>query len=130
MIGGLGPRAGVPQRLVAVELLQSGLEHLPCWPIGILFRNPDGDAAEPVPDPAFPFLGVHLTRGIEGSVHAGPNAVLALAREGYSWRTVRARDLAETLRFRGFWRLAARHYRPVGWSTTSSSTTTPARYTC
>jgi (S)-2-hydroxyglutarate dehydrogenase len=66
----------------------------------------------PVPDPAFPFLGVHLTRGIDGSVHAGPNAVLALAREGYRWRTVRARDLAETLRFRGFWRLAARHYRP------------------
>ena len=39
----------------------------------------------PVPDPAFPFLGVHATRGIDGHVHAGPNAVLALAREGYSW---------------------------------------------
>ena len=65
----------------------------------------------PVPDPAFPFLGVHLTRGIDGSVHAGPNAVLALAREGYRWRTVRLRDLAETLRFAGFWRLAGQHYR-------------------
>ncbi|MGH8824505.1 MAG: L-2-hydroxyglutarate oxidase [Jiangellaceae bacterium] len=65
----------------------------------------------PVPDPAFPFLGVHLTRGIDGSVHAGPNAVLALAREGYRWRTVRPRDLAETLRFAGFWRLAGQHYR-------------------
>ncbi|HJU96498.1 MAG TPA: L-2-hydroxyglutarate oxidase [Jiangellaceae bacterium] len=65
----------------------------------------------PVPDPAFPFLGVHLTRGIDGSVHAGPNAVLALAREGYRWRTVRLRDLADTLRYAGFWRLAGRHYR-------------------
>ena len=65
----------------------------------------------PVPDPAFPFLGVHLTRGIDGSVHAGPNAVLALAREGYRWRTVQLRDLAETLRFAGFWRLAGQHYR-------------------
>jgi L-2-hydroxyglutarate oxidase len=65
----------------------------------------------PVPDPAFPFLGVHLTRGIDGSVHAGPNAVLALAREGYRWRTVRLRDVAETLRFSGFWRLAGQHYR-------------------
>jgi L-2-hydroxyglutarate oxidase len=65
----------------------------------------------PVPDPAFPFLGVHLTRGIDGSVHAGPNAVLALAREGYRWRTVRLRDVAETLCFTGFWRLAGEHYR-------------------
>ena len=65
----------------------------------------------PVPDPAFPFLGVHLTRGIDGSVHAGPNAVLALAREGYRWRTIRPRDLAETLRFNGFWKLAGQHYR-------------------
>lgn len=53
----------------------------------------------PVPDPAFPFLGVHLTRGIHGDVHVGPNAVPALAREGYDWRTVRLRDLAETVRF-------------------------------
>ena len=48
----------------------------------------------PVPDPAFPFLGVHLTRGIDGGVHIGPNAVPALAREGYGWRTVRPRELA------------------------------------
>ena len=46
----------------------------------------------PVPDPQFPFLGVHLTRMIDGAVHAGPNAVLALAREGYRWRDVRPRD--------------------------------------
>jgi len=62
----------------------------------------------PVPDPELPFLGVHLTRGIDGSVHAGPNAVLALAREGYSWGRVDARDLADTLGYAGFWRLARR----------------------
>jgi L-2-hydroxyglutarate oxidase len=65
----------------------------------------------PVPDPSFPFLGVHLTRGLGGHIHAGPNAVLAFAREGYDWRTVNARDLRGTLTFPGFWRLAARHYR-------------------
>lgn len=65
----------------------------------------------PVPDPAFPFLGVHLTRGIDGGVHAGPNAVLALCREGYRWRDASARDLAEVLGYPGFWRLARRHAR-------------------
>ena len=65
----------------------------------------------PVPDPAFPFLGVHLTRGIDGGVHAGPNAVLALAREGYRWGTVRPADLAAMARHPGAWRLARRHWR-------------------
>lgn len=65
----------------------------------------------PVPDPALPFLGVHLTRGVDGRVHAGPNAVLALAREGYSWRDVVPADLAGTLGYPGFWRLARRHHR-------------------
>lgn len=65
----------------------------------------------PVPDPSFPFLGVHLTRGVDGQVHAGPNAVLAFAREGYDWRTVKVTELRDTLSFPGFWRLAARHYR-------------------
>ncbi|MFE7318081.1 L-2-hydroxyglutarate oxidase [Streptomyces sp. NPDC057555] len=65
----------------------------------------------PVPDPAFPFLGVHLTRGVDGSVHIGPNAVPALAREGYDWRTVRPAELAGTLAFRGSWRIARRHWR-------------------
>ena len=65
----------------------------------------------PVPDPTLPFLGVHLTRGIDGSVHAGPNAVLALAREGYRWRDVRRSDLAETLRWPGLWRLGRRYWR-------------------
>lgn len=63
----------------------------------------------PVPDPSFPFLGVHFTRMVDGSVHAGPNAVLALRRDGYLWRDVRARDALETLGYRGFWRLAGRH---------------------
>jgi (S)-2-hydroxyglutarate dehydrogenase len=65
----------------------------------------------PVPDPAFPFLGVHLTRGVDGGVHAGPNAVLALRREGYRWREVSLRDLGEVLSYPGFWRLARRHAR-------------------
>lgn len=65
----------------------------------------------PVPDPQFPFLGVHLTRGIDGHVHVGPNAVLALAREGYSWRRVELADVRDTIRFRGFRRLAARYWR-------------------
>ncbi|AUG79033.1 hydroxyglutarate oxidase [Kitasatospora sp. MMS16-BH015] len=65
----------------------------------------------PVPDPAFPFLGVHLTRGVHGDVHVGPNAVPALAREGYDWRTVKPRDLAETVSFPGTWQIARRHWR-------------------
>lgn len=63
----------------------------------------------PVPDPALPFLGVHLTRGIHGDVEAGPNAVLAMAREGYSWADLQGRDLAEILSYPGFWRLARAH---------------------
>jgi L-2-hydroxyglutarate oxidase len=65
----------------------------------------------PVPDPALPFLGVHATRGVDGAVHVGPNAVLALAREGYDWRTVRARELAGTLAYPGLSRLARRYWR-------------------
>lgn len=65
----------------------------------------------PVPDPAFPFLGVHATRGVDGSVHVGPNAVLALAREGYDWRTLRVRELAGTLTDPGFRTLAGRQWR-------------------
>jgi L-2-hydroxyglutarate oxidase len=63
----------------------------------------------PVPDPAFPFLGVHFTRRIDGEVWAGPNAVLAFAREGYRLADVSPRDLAEILAFRGFRRFARRH---------------------
>jgi L-2-hydroxyglutarate oxidase LhgO len=65
----------------------------------------------PVPDPRYPFLGVHLTPRVDGEVLVGPNAVLALAREGYTWRTVSARDLAEVARSPAFWRFARRHWR-------------------
>ncbi len=65
----------------------------------------------PVPDPAFPFLGVHLTRMVDGRVLVGPNAVLAGAREGYRLSTVRIRDLGETLAWPGFRRLARRYWR-------------------
>ncbi|MQA08025.1 MAG: L-2-hydroxyglutarate oxidase [Pseudonocardiaceae bacterium] len=68
----------------------------------------------PVPDPSLPFLGVHLTRMLDGSVHAGPNAVLALRREGYRWGEVSARDLAEVARFPGIWRLAKKYAYPTG----------------
>jgi L-2-hydroxyglutarate oxidase len=65
----------------------------------------------PVPDPRFPFLGVHFTRGLDGSVHAGPNAVLALSREGYRRRDVRGSDLVELATHASTWRLAARYWR-------------------
>jgi L-2-hydroxyglutarate oxidase len=65
----------------------------------------------PVPDPSFPFLGVHFTRMVGGGLECGPNAVLALAREGYRWTDVSARDLAEALAWPGLRRLLARHWR-------------------
>jgi L-2-hydroxyglutarate oxidase len=65
----------------------------------------------PVPDPRFPFLGAHLTRGIHGTVHAGPNAVLAFAREGYSWRVVDRHHLAGLVGHRGVRTLAKRYWR-------------------
>lgn len=65
----------------------------------------------PVPDPRFPFLGIHVTRRLDGSVWAGPNAVLAFARAGYRRRDVDLRDLVETLTTPGFLRLAGRHWR-------------------
>jgi L-2-hydroxyglutarate oxidase len=65
----------------------------------------------PVPDPRFPFLGVHFTRMIHGGVEAGPNAVLALQREGYRWTQVSFRDLARVLGYRGFWRMARKYWK-------------------
>lgn len=65
----------------------------------------------PVPDPTLPFLGVHLTKMISGGVHAGPNAVLALAREGYSWGTIKPKDVVDYLRWPGLWRLGRRFWR-------------------
>lgn len=64
----------------------------------------------PVPDPALPFLGVHFTRTIDGLVEAGPNAVLAFAREGYKKSDFVPRDLRETLTFSGFWKMARRYW--------------------
>jgi L-2-hydroxyglutarate oxidase len=68
----------------------------------------------PVPDPQFPFLGVHFTRLIEGGVEAGPNAVLALAREGYKKTDINLVDLYDALSFRGLWRFMGRHQR-MSW---------------
>jgi L-2-hydroxyglutarate oxidase LhgO len=65
----------------------------------------------PVPDPGFPFLGVHLTKHVDGTVVAGPNAVLALARERYRRAAISLRDAAATLSYPGFWRFARRHMR-------------------
>jgi L-2-hydroxyglutarate oxidase len=65
----------------------------------------------PVPDPSFPFLGVHLTRMIGGHIHVGPNAVLALAREGYRWRDVSWQQLREHATNRGLWALGRRYWR-------------------
>jgi len=65
----------------------------------------------PVPEPGLPFLGVHFTRGVDGRVHAGPNAVLALAREGYRKTDVSLSETFELLRFGGFWKMSSRFWR-------------------
>jgi L-2-hydroxyglutarate oxidase LhgO len=70
-----------------------------------------GNLIYPVPDPGFPFLGVHFTRTIDGKVEAGPNAVLAFAREGYSRTRFSPLELWDTLSYHGFWRLALKHWR-------------------
>ena len=68
----------------------------------------------PVPDPRFPFLGVHFTKGISGEVEVGPNAVLAFAREGYSWSAISPRELVHILRTPGLGRLARKYWRTGG----------------
>ena len=65
----------------------------------------------PVPDRRFPFLGVHFTRRLDGEIEAGPNAVLAWAREGYSRSSFNIKDLCEMAAFGGFWRMASRYWR-------------------
>jgi L-2-hydroxyglutarate oxidase len=74
----------------------------------------------PTPDPRFPFLGVHFTRMIRGGVEAGPNAVLALAREGYSWHDFSAPDLVDALGFPGLWRFLGRN-RAMCWNEVARS---------
>ena len=99
MLAGLRPEVRiVPFRGEYFELAQSAQELVR----GLIY---------PVPDPTLPFLGVHLTRMIRGGVHAGPNAVLALAREGYTWRDVQRRDIADAVRWPGLWHLGRRYWR-------------------
>ncbi len=74
----------------------------------------------PVPDPKFPFLGVHFTRLIHGGVEAGPNAVLALAREGYSWTDINPRDIFDAITFNGLWRFLGK-YPKMCWQETLRS---------
>jgi L-2-hydroxyglutarate oxidase len=69
----------------------------------------------PVPDPKFPFLGVHFTRLVLGGVEAGPNAVLAFAREGYTWTNINLRDLAESVFYPGLWRFLAKYPSMCGY---------------
>ncbi len=69
----------------------------------------------PVPDPKFPFLGVHFTRLVHGGIEAGPNAVPAFAREGYKWSDVNLRDLAESLCFPGLWKFLAKYPSLCGY---------------
>ena len=69
----------------------------------------------PVPDPKFPFLGVHFTRLIHGGIEAGPNAVLAFAREGYKWSNLNLRDLAGSLCYPGLWRFLAKYPSMCGY---------------
>ncbi len=71
----------------------------------------------PVPDPQFPFLGVHLTQTMKGWVEAGPNAVLAVKREGYRKRDFSARDLMRTVSFPGFWKMAKNNWKVGVWET-------------
>ena len=81
----------------------------------------------PVPDPRFPFLGVHFTRGVYDDVHVGPNAVPALAREGYTWLTVSPKDTWESLRWPGAGALARQHWR-MGLDEISGSLVKPLYY--
>jgi L-2-hydroxyglutarate oxidase LhgO len=74
-------------------------------------RNLVNGLVYPVPDPRYPFLGVHITPRVDGEVLIGPNAVLALAREGYTWGKISVPDLAEVARTPAFWRFVRRHWR-------------------
>jgi L-2-hydroxyglutarate oxidase len=125
----ISTEAGVPlraDRLIACAGLQSdriarlaGLDpKVRIIPFrGEYFRLPDAKSdivrhlIYPVPDPAMPFLGVHLTRMIDGSVTVGPNAVLGFAREGYDAAAFDARDTADMLLYAGFWKLLKRYWR-------------------
>jgi L-2-hydroxyglutarate oxidase len=79
----------------------------------------------PVPDPKYPFLGVHFTRRIDGLIECGPNAVLAFAREGYKNTNINLRDMAEVLTYPGFWRLSTRYWK-IGFDEMWRSFSKPA----
>ena len=79
----------------------------------------------PVPDPKYPFLGVHFTKRMSGMIECGPNAVLAFAREGYKNTTINLRDLGGTLTYGGFWRLATKYWR-IGMNEMHRSFSKPA----
>ncbi|MFI8592923.1 L-2-hydroxyglutarate oxidase [Microbacterium sp. NPDC078428] len=81
----------------------------------------------PVPDPRFPFLGVHFTRGVYDDIHVGPNAVPALAREGYGWLRISPKDTMASLRWPGAWPLAKQHWR-MGVDEISGSLIKPLYY--
>jgi L-2-hydroxyglutarate oxidase len=98
--------SGAPDAGVRIMPFRGEYHHV-VGPSASLVRN----LIYPVPDPRFPFLGVHLTRDVRGGVHAGPNAVLALAREGYRWGVVKPQDLWAMARHPGSWKLARRHWR-------------------
>ncbi|MBI3615660.1 MAG: L-2-hydroxyglutarate oxidase [Candidatus Omnitrophica bacterium] len=74
----------------------------------------------PVPDPRFPFLGVHFTKRIDNNIEAGPNAVLSLKREGYRKTDWSLSDILEIIRFPGFWRMSARYWKTGLWELTRS----------
>jgi L-2-hydroxyglutarate oxidase len=116
--GGLITCAGLQADRIAAMTIRGGRTDLRTVPFrGDYYRlRPEAchlvrGLVYPVPDPRFPFLGVHFTRRLDGEVWAGPNAVLAFAREGYRRRDVSVRDLASTLAYPGFRRLAARYLR-------------------
>jgi 2-hydroxyglutarate dehydrogenase len=85
---------------------RGGYLRLPAEAAGLIRAN-----VYPVPEPDLPFLGAHLTRTLAGDVLIGPSALIAPARDAYSLRTLRARDLGETLSWPGTWKLCARHWR-------------------
>ena len=101
----LAPQNGTGQRIVIAPFRGEYYEVVPQR------RHLVRSMIYPVPDPALPFLGVHFTRAIDGSVHAGPNAVLALKREGYRKTDVSLPETIDLLRFPGFWRMCAAYWR-------------------
>jgi L-2-hydroxyglutarate oxidase len=108
--------AGLQSDTVAETLIQNKSD-IQILPFRGEYFDVVGQSAElvqgliyPVPNSKYPFLGVHLTRGVNGSVHAGPNAVLALSREGYSWSKISIREVNRLIRYKGTWKLAASNF--------------------